>query len=115
MRIKIPLSILLLIFISTAAMSQKKNKRSPQSFKIVGYYFLNAALRDTVHADSNYLFLNRITHLNIAFINPDTSGIFRQDLAIDTLIKKGASKKGKSACVNCWWRISCILLSFAAG
>lgn len=76
-------------------MSQKKNKKSPISFKVVGYYFLNSALRDTVHADSTYLFLNKITHLNIAFINPDTTGNFRQDLAIDTLIKKAHKKKVK--------------------
>lgn len=62
---------------------------------MVGYYFLNAALKDTAHADSTYLFLNKITHLNIAFINPDSSGNFRQDLAIGTLIKKAHDKNVK--------------------
>ncbi len=80
--------------ISLTAKSQKKNN-GPASFKMVGYYFLNAALRDTVHADSDYLFLNKITHLNIAFINPDSNGIFIQDLAIDTLIKKAHAKNVK--------------------
>ena len=62
---------------------------------MVGYYFLNAAIRDTAYADSNYLFLNKITHLNIAFINPDSTGNFNQYLAIDTLIKKAHKKNVK--------------------
>ncbi len=74
---------------------QKKNRKPSSSFKVVGYYFLNAALKDSVHADSSYLFLNKITHLNIAFINPDSNGIFKQDLAIDTLIKKAHDKNVK--------------------
>lgn len=89
--------ILFLFFISilfpTIAICQKKNKTFP--FKVVGYYFLNAALKDTARADSAYLFLNKITHLNIAFINPDSSGNFRQDLAIGTLIKKAHNKNVK--------------------
>lgn len=94
MKIKIPF-FLLFLFVSVSAISQKNHKRSTASFKVVGYYFLNAALRDTVHADSNYLFLNKITHLNIAFINPDTTGNFNLELAIDTLIKKAHDKNVK--------------------
>lgn len=90
-------SFLILFFLSILAYSnvtaQLKNSRGP--FKVVGYYFLNAALRDTAHADSAYLFLNKITHLNIAFINPDSSGNFKEDLAIETLIKKAHSKNVK--------------------
>ncbi|MGN6530197.1 MAG: glycosyl hydrolase family 18 protein, partial [Ginsengibacter sp.] len=78
---------------SFLSFSQKKNK--PKTFKVVGYYFLNAALRDTIHADSSYLFLNKITHLNIAFINPDSTGNFNQNLSIDALIKKAHQKKVK--------------------
>jgi len=70
-------------------------KRPSASFKVVGYYFLYTAVRDTVHADSTYLFLNKITHLNIAFINPDRGGNFDQNLAIDTLIKKAHQKNVK--------------------
>jgi chitinase len=75
------------------AFGQRKNK-SGSSFKIVGYYFLNAALKDTVHADSN-VFLDKITHLNIAFINPDSSGNFNPDLKIDSFIKKAHDKDVK--------------------
>ena len=88
---------LILFFLSIFAYvnvtAQRKN--SHNQFKVVGYYFLNAALRDTAHTDSNYLFLNKITHLNIAFINPDSSGNFNQDLAIETLIKKAHDKNVK--------------------
>ncbi|HEU5364472.1 MAG TPA: glycosyl hydrolase family 18 protein [Hanamia sp.] len=95
MKLKPLFFTLLLLIISVLSFSQKKNKPDNKAFKIVGYYFLNTALRDTVHADSSYLFLNKITHLNIAFINPDSSGNFRQNLAIDTLIKKAHQKKVK--------------------
>jgi GH18 family chitinase len=94
MKIKFPFFLLFLIA-SAPAMGQQKHKKSFSSFKVIGYYFLNAALRDTVHADSNYLFLNKITHLNIAFLNPDTTGNFNLELAIDTLIKKAHDKKVK--------------------
>lgn len=95
MRIKLPSSILILLLISLSTSGQRKNKKDDHSFKIVGYYFLYAAVRDTVHADSTYQFLNKITHLNIAFINPDSAGNFRNDLAIDTLIKKAHKKSVK--------------------
>jgi chitinase len=52
-------------------------------------------LKDSMYADSNYLFLNKITHLNIAFINPDTDGNFNQQLAVDSLVKKAHQKKVK--------------------
>ncbi len=86
---------LLFLFISTSATSQQTHKKTTTSFKVVGYYFLKAALLDTVHSDSNHLFLNKITHLNIAFINPDYTGNFNLELAIDTLIKKAHAKKVK--------------------
>ncbi len=75
----------------------------------MGYYFLKSALKDSIYADSNYLFLNKITHLNIAFINPDTDGNFNEPLAIDILVKKGASKKGESAGIHWWRRFSRLL------
>ena len=89
------LIILLLLVTPTEVFSQQKNRSAQIPFKVVGYYFLQSALRDTIYADSNYLFLNKITHLNIAFINPDSSGNFRQDLAIDTLIQKAHNKNVK--------------------
>ncbi len=95
MKMNFSLSLLFLLLISSTLLSQSKNKRPQTPFKVVGYYFLNSAIRDTVHADSSYLFLNKITHLNIAFINPDSTGSFSQHLAIDTLIKKAHKKNVK--------------------
>lgn len=95
MKIKFPFSLVFLFLISSMAMSQGMNTKPATGFKVVGYYFLNAALRDTIYSDSSNLFLNNITHLNIAFINPDAKGIFKQDYAIDTLIKKAHAKNVK--------------------
>jgi GH18 family chitinase len=89
------ITLLVFLIISFSVFSQKKNETAAAQFKVVGYYFLNAALRDSVHADSTYLFLNKITHLNIAFINPDSNGNFTRHLAIDTLIKKAHQKNVK--------------------
>ena len=95
MKIKFPLLIVFLLLVCSAVTGQKKNKKLQAEFKVVGYYLLNAAIEDTVYADSNYRFLNKITHLNIAFVNPDSAGDFKQDLAIDTLVKKAHQKKVK--------------------
>ncbi len=95
MKMRFPLLIVFLILLCSAAYSQKKNKKPHPHFKVVGYYLLNAAIEDTIYADSSYLFLNKITHLNIAFINPDSTGNFARDLAIDTLIKKAHNKNVK--------------------
>ena len=89
------IALLVFLIISFSVFSQKKNETAAPQFKVVGYYFLNAALRDSVHADSTYLFLNKITHLNVAFINPDSNGNFTRHLAIDTLIKKAHQKNVK--------------------
>ena len=89
-------SIFLFLFLFVMSFnSTAQNGKDENSFKVVGYYFLNAALRDTVHADSNFRFLDKITHLNIAFINPDSAGNFNLQLAIDTLIKKAHQKNVK--------------------
>lgn len=86
--------IIFSLFFSTVK-SQTRLSNSNHTFKVVGYYFLRSALKDSTYADSNYLFLNKITHLNIAFINPDSNGNFNQKFAIDTLIKKAHQKNVK--------------------
>ncbi len=80
------------LFLFSSAYSQEKSTKRQEPFKVVGYYFLNAALKDTVYNDAAYPFLDKITHLNIAFINPDSTGTFSKGLAIDTLIKKAHQK-----------------------
>lgn len=95
MKFKFSLLISLLLLVLPTAISQKVNKKQKKPFKVVGYYLLNSALEDPMYTDSGYLFLDKITHLNIAFINPDSAGNFKQDLAIDTLIKKAHQKNVK--------------------
>lgn len=92
MKFKFPLVFLFLLLFSCLALSQQKDKKQKRPFKVVGYYLLSSALSDTIYADSTYRFLDQITHLNIAFINPDSAGNFRHDLAIDTLIEKAHKK-----------------------
>jgi GH18 family chitinase len=94
-RLKNTFIIILFSFFFLPAKSQTKIKNPRSTFKVVGYYFLRAALKDSSYADSNYLFLNKITHLNIAFINPDSGGNFNQKFAIDTLVKRAHQKNVK--------------------
>jgi len=53
-------------------------------FKVVGYLFANSDLL----AVSARLDFSQITHLNIAFINPDTSGVFAPVTGLKELVKK---------------------------
>ncbi|MEO5581692.1 MAG: glycosyl hydrolase family 18 protein, partial [Saprospiraceae bacterium] len=57
------------------------------SFKIVGYYSLASALKDPDTRSFKYL-----THINLAFLNPDSSGNFSPDLS---LIKSFVDKAHK--------------------
>ena len=95
MRLKITFIIVVFSLFFSPAKSQTKNQKSKNIFKVVGYYFLRSALKDSSFADSNYLFLNKVTHLNIAFINPDSNGNFNQKFAIDSVVKKAHKKKVK--------------------
>ena len=49
---------------------------SEPGFKVVGYYSLNAAM-STVNKSA----LKRLTHVNLWFLNPDSTGNFPQDLS----------------------------------
>ena len=48
-----------------------------QDFKVVGYYPIRAALA----ADVKTIPFNQMTHVNLAFVNPDSTGVFSQDLS----------------------------------
>lgn len=56
---------------------QSSHSQTNTSFKIVGYYSINAALENKTQ---NILF-KRLTHINLWFLNPDSSGIFTRDLS----------------------------------
>lgn len=95
MRLKSSSIIITLSLFFSTVKSQTTFQKSDDNFKVVGYYFLRSALQDSSATDSNYNFLNKITHLNIAFINPDSNGNFNQHLAIDSLVKKAHQKNVK--------------------
>lgn len=67
------------------------NAANAQDFKVVGYYSLRSALDGGKDAP-----LNRLTHINLWFLNPDTLGNFTQDLTgLDRFIQKAHKKDVK--------------------
>ena len=62
-----------------------------ETFKVVGYYSLRSAIESPKEAP-----FNRLTHINLWFLNPDTLGNFTQDLSgLHPFIKKAHAKKVK--------------------
>src|SRR6185295_11606142 len=65
---------------------------SKAQFRIVGYYSLRSALT----ADVKKVPFNKLTHVNLWFLNPDTLGKFTRDLsALAPFIKAAHRKKVK--------------------
>jgi GH18 family chitinase len=87
----LPLLTAFLLLFSTFAISQASSKKN-KDFKIIGYYLLGSILRDTLANTSDYTFLDKVTHINIAFINPDSSGNLPQNLPIASFVNKAHSK-----------------------
>jgi len=58
------------------AISIVKGEGQKTSFKVVGYYSLNAAMSDVDKST-----LKRLTHVNLWFLNPDSLGNFTRDLS----------------------------------
>jgi chitinase len=56
---------------------QSQAQKDIAKFKIVGYYSLKSALS----ADLATVPFNKLTHINLFFLNPDTLGNFNQDLS----------------------------------
>ena len=76
MKIKISfLGLLMLMFLMSVDGQSVKNGIS--NFKIVGYYSLKAALEN----DSLKAPFDKLTHVNLWFLNPDSTGNFTQDLS----------------------------------
>src|SRR5688572_10024549 len=61
--------------LSGATSGQAQTDRAP--FRVVGYYSLRAAMT----ADPATVPFDRLTHVNLSFLNPDASGAFTQDLS----------------------------------
>lgn len=61
------------VFVASTLLS---NAQRNDSFKIVGYYSLNAAMSDVDKS-----ILKQLTHVNLWFLNPDSAGNFTRDLS----------------------------------
>ncbi len=74
--------------------AQFTNPKTP--FKIVGYYSLNSALA----ADQKEIPIDQLTHINLWFLNPDSTGSFPRDLSGLIPFVKEAHKKNVKVLVS---------------
>ena len=63
------------VVLSSGMAGQAPVGRAP--FRVIGYYSLRAAMT----ADPATVPFDRLTHVNLSFLNPDASGTFTQDLS----------------------------------
>ena len=85
MKLKVFILIHVLSFYFLSVRAQKSG------FKIVGYYSLHSALEN-----SKNVHLNRLTHVNLWFFNPDTLGNFTGDLsALKSFVNRAHRKNVK--------------------
>src|SRR5213595_38758 len=75
MKVISPLLIMVFALLSWPAEAQ--TSKGSSAFRIVGYYSLQSAMT----TDSNNVPFNKLTHINLYFLNPDSSGKFTQDLS----------------------------------
>ena len=79
---------LLWLFLLTVAAEAQSQQRE---FKIVGYYPLRSALESARGVP-----LDKLTHINLWFLNPDSTGNFGQDLSgLRKFVEKAHKKKVK--------------------
>lgn len=76
----------LLFLLTSAGFSFGQSDGGFGKYRIVGYYFLRAAANGG-NDSLTIAFLDKVTHLNIAFVNPDSSGKFKEQAGISDLIK----------------------------
>ncbi len=67
---------ILLLFMQVVAQT-KPSALAKKKFRVVGYYSLRAA----TNADLKTVPFDKMTHVNLSFLNPDTMGNFTQDLS----------------------------------
>jgi GH18 family chitinase len=74
-----PVKWIFLLLVSLCLLSPVKSQsqKSKPPFRIVGYYSLQAAMTDPLHTVP----FNKLTHINLWFLNPDSAGNFKQDLS----------------------------------
>lgn len=56
---------------------QGQTRKDKSEFRVVGYYLLQPAMT----VDIKTVPFDKLTHINLAFLNPDTLGNFKQDLS----------------------------------
>ena len=66
-----------LLFISVNSLALIAQNTS-SSFKIVGYYPIDQAMK----ADTGEVPFNKLTHIDLAFVNPDSAGNLSQDFGL---------------------------------
>ena len=77
-------------FLLSPAKAQTSN--GAPAFRVVGYYSLQSAMT----ADLKNVPFNNVTHINLYFLNPDSSGNFTQDFqALIPFIKTAHTKNVK--------------------
>jgi len=85
------LKILLIISLLGLSNLQVKGQVSPSTFKVVGYYSLNAAMKERKSST-----FKKLTHINLWFLNPDSLGNFTRDLsALETFVTRAHRKNVK--------------------
>lgn len=80
--------VVLAAVVMVSAANGQTSKKAP--FRIVGYYSLQAAMTDSV----NGVPFDKLTHINLWFLNPDTTGVFTQDFSALAPFIKAAHAKG---------------------
>jgi len=75
MKFRLSLLFPVIILLLSSAMGQPLNDKT--QFKIVGYYSLRSAMTDSFNVP-----FDKVTHINLWFLNPDTVGNFTQDFSL---------------------------------
>lgn len=88
-RFFILVAVALFIAGNVTGQSNKQTAKEKQ-FRVVGYY----SLRSAMNVDLNTVPFDRMTHVNLSFLNPDTAGNFNQDLSGLAPFIKAAHDKG---------------------
>lgn len=83
-------SFVLAAFGPAAAEAQEEGASSGD-FRIVGYYPLDEAMKEERAEEARF---GQVTHMNLAFVNPDSSGRFAQDFERLRLFIEGAHGQG---------------------
>lgn len=75
---KLRACILIVVVIALSSCTKAQSANGKQPFKIVGYYSLQAAMTDSIITVP----FDKLTHVNLWFLNPDTLGNFTQDFSV---------------------------------